>query len=101
MSGNNNPENWRNVTGIGHGQNWGAPTAYSKNGTAWGKAMNPSAVNNDKASPATPAKGLNATAPSFTPTIIPEKMSNNPFYNDDPLNVLGLGHGADWGTRRP
>ncbi|KAI4952703.1 hypothetical protein J4E91_003175 [Alternaria rosae] len=68
MSGNNDPENWRNVTGIGHGQNWGVPTAYSKNGTAWGKAMNPSAVNNDKASPTTPAKGLNATAPSFTPS---------------------------------
>jgi len=28
-------------------------------------------------------------------------MSNNPFYNNDPFNVTGLGHGADWGTRRP
>jgi len=71
MSENNDPENWRNVTGIGHVQNWGAPTAHPKDGTAWGKAMNPSAnnnnTNNDKASPATPAKGLNAAAPSFTP----------------------------------
>jgi hypothetical protein len=30
-----------------------------------------------------------------------KEMSNNPFYNNDPFNVLGLGHGADWGTRRP
>jgi len=73
MSGN--PEDWRKVTGIGHGKDWGAPTAYPKNGTAWGKALNPSAnnndtnndTNNDKDSLATPAKGLNAAAPSFTP----------------------------------
>ena len=28
-------------------------------------------------------------------------MRKNPFHNDNLFNVTGLGHGADWGTRRP
>jgi hypothetical protein len=66
MSGNNDPENWRNITGVGHGKDWGAQTAYTDNATKWGKAIKQPA-DTDKSSPVTPAKGLNAAAPSFTP----------------------------------
>jgi hypothetical protein len=63
MPGNDNVEDWRLATGLGHGQNWGAPTQYPTDGRAWGMAMNQWA-NSNKSSP---VKGLNAAAPSFTP----------------------------------
>ncbi|KAG9194843.1 hypothetical protein G6011_04878 [Alternaria panax] len=63
MSGNNNVEGWRKVTGIGTGQNWGAPTQNSTKGRVWGTEMSQS-VNGRNPSP---PKGLNAAAQSFTP----------------------------------
>ena len=65
MPGNNNPENWRNVTGLGHGQQWGGSSGYTTNGTSWGSAMNRSG--SDKSSSNTPPKALNGAAPSFAP----------------------------------
>jgi hypothetical protein len=63
MSKNNNFENWRKVTGVGHGQNWGTPTQHPTSGGAWGTAMKQSA----DGSKSSPSKGLNAAATSFTP----------------------------------
>jgi hypothetical protein len=78
MSENNPIDSWRDVTGIGHGQTWGAPTSYTSDARAWGAALKQT-VNGSSASPFSQKstlstvsavsgnKGLNAEAPVFVP----------------------------------
>jgi len=69
MSTTRGLEDWRNITGIGHGKDWCAPSKYSKDGKLWGAAMRPtpSADPSSQLEKSAPSKALDATAKSFVP----------------------------------
>jgi hypothetical protein len=80
MSDNNPIDTWRDITGIGHGASWCAPTSYNADARVWGAAIKHVNKDSTSASPSSEKstlssvsvsvsgkKGLNAEAPVFVP----------------------------------
>lgn len=70
MSNNMNPNGWRNISGIGHGRDWGVPSGKSSKSGSSKSTMKQGSSNFNSAKSSNKdasSKGLNAKAKPFVP----------------------------------